>query len=166
MAENENVVEEIVDEIQTINGIPLCDTQARNKIEEIQLKIDQISGFADHVHEEYITRDEVIETYVNKLDFESILEGFDLSNYVTKTELESKKYLTETSASGIFATKSYVDSKIDETKSYVNNTLTSYATKTYANEIRAFAEQLETRIDALEAEHDMILDEIAALKNK
>lgn len=161
MAENS-----IVDEIQTINGIPLCDTEARSKVEEVKAKMEQLDNYEEHKHEQYITREDVIETYVTKLEMESAFEKFELSNYVTKEELANMNFLTELDAVDIFASIAYVDTQINTVKSELNTTLQNYATIAYANEINDFAKSLETRIIALEAEHKIILDELNALKNQ
>lgn len=161
MAENS-----IIDEIQTINGIPLCDKEARSKVEEVKAKMEQLDNYEEHIHDQYITREEVIETYVTKLEMESAFEKFELSNYVTKEELANMNFLTELAAVDIFAPTSYVDSQINTVKSELNTTLQNYATIAYANEINDFAKSLETRIIALEAEHETILEELNALKNQ
>lgn len=161
MAENS-----IVDEIQTINGIPLCDTEARSKIDEISVKMEQLDNYEEHKHEQYITREEVIETYVTKLDLESALEKFDLVNYVTKEELNNMGFLTELEAVDVFASIAYVDTQISTIKTELNTTLEKYATLEYANEINNLAKSLETRIIALEEEHETIIAELNALKNK
>ena len=161
MAENS-----IVDEIQTINGIPLCDKEARRKVEEVKTKMEQLDNYEEHKHEQYVTREEVVETYLTKLELESALEKFELKNYVTKEELANSNFLTELEAIDIFASISYVDSKINTIKSELNATLQNYATIAYANEINDFARSLEARIIALETEHKNIIAELEALKNK
>ena len=161
MAENS-----IIDEIQTINGIPLCDKEARSKVEEVKTKMEQLENYEEHKHDQYITREEVTETYVTKLEVESALEKFELSDYVTKKELANMNFLTELAAVDIFASIAYVDSQINTIKSELNTTLQNYATITYANEINDFAKSLENRIIALETEHKTILAELEALKNK
>ena len=161
MAENS-----IVDEIQTINGIPLCDTEARSKVEEVKTKMEQLENYEEHKHEQYITREEATETYVTKLEMESAFEKFELNNYVTKEELASMNFLTELDAVDIFASIAYVDAQINTVKSELNTTLQNYATIAYANEINDLAKSLEARIIALEAEHENIIAEIEALKNK
>ena len=156
----------IVDEIQTINGIPLCDKEARSKVEEIKTKMEQLDNYEEHKHEQYMTRDEVIETYVTKLELESTLEKFELSNYVTKEELNNMGFLTELKAVDVFASKAYIDTQISTIKTEFNTTLERYATIAYANEINDFAKSLEARIIALETEHENIIAELEALKNK
>ena len=89
-----------------------------------------------------------------------------MKNYVTKEELANSNFLTELEAIDIFASISYVDSKINTIKSELNATLQNYATIAYANEINDFARSLEARIIALETEHKNIIAELEALKNK
>ena len=161
MAENS-----IIDEIQTINGIPLCDKEARSKVEEVKTKMEQLDNYEEHEHEEYITREEATEIYVTKLEMESAFEKFELSNYVTKEELANMNFLTELTAVDIFAPISYIDSQINTVKSELNTTLQNYATIAYANEINDLAKSLEARIIALEAENEIIIEELNALKNQ
>ena len=75
-------------------------------------------------------------------------------------------FLTELEAVDVFASIAYVDNQINTVKSELNTTLQNYATIAYANEINNLAKSLETRIIALEEEHETIIAELEALKNE
>ena len=98
-------------EIQSINGIPLCDTEAREQL-------------TNHTHEEYTTLEEVEQI------FEGInidINNFDMSDFATKDDVEEA--ITNVDLSN-YATIDYVEEAI------TNVDLNDYALKSEIEEAK------------------------------
>ena len=115
MAENNNN-NNIMDEIRTINSIPLCDTAARTNIDNIRsgmLEHKQlIDSKADknHAHPEYATNINSFMTLINnKAD-----KSHTHSNYVEVSYVDSK----------LKEAKDYTDLRINDLKAYVDSLMT------------------------------------------
>lgn len=174
--------------IKYINNIPVCDKEMRDKLAALKELLD---GKANkiHTHDEYITRDELEENYATKayvdtnfLEIDDLIDDIDLSIYVTKQEVESKGYLTsipseyitesELNAMGFItsnqdvsglATITTVDNTIAETKTFIDNT---YALKSDADELKAWAERLRQEVDDLYDRYNALRTRVDGLQNK
>lgn len=161
---------EIMDEIETINDIPLCDKKARSKMEEILSDLNNKANSGHNHDNEYISREEVESTFVTKTYVDTkineVANNLDLSKYVLKTELTAKQYMTQTDADKKYASEAYVNAEFNELKQYVDNELTKYAKKADVESLYTFARQLEVRINNLDAGQTAIMDEIAKIKKE
>ena len=136
MAENNNN-NNIMDEIRTINSIPLCDTAARTNIDNIRTGMLEhkqlIDNKADknHAHPEYATNINSFMTLINnKAD-----KSHTHSNYVEISYVESK----------LADAKDYTDLRIADLKTYIDNLITGVNTE---------IELLKSRILKIEQEMD------------
>ena len=173
--------------IKRINNIPVCDIELRDKIAALKDLLDNKAD-ANHEHEEYITKDELVEyatkTYVNNKfnEIDDLINNIDLSIYVTKQELENKKYLTsipneyitkseldamgfitKDSGTNSLATITYIDDKIAELKQYIDDT---FALKSDADSLKAWAERLRSEIDNLYTGYEELKQRVDDLQNK
>lgn len=160
----------VMDEIETINSIPLCDKKARNQMEEILADLDDKVNTGHNHDNEYMSREEVENTFVTKAyvdtQINNITANLDLSKYVLKTELNSKKYMTQADADNKYATEKYVDDEANKIKQYVDGELPKYAKIEDVEDLYTFARQLEIRLNNLEAGQTAIMNEINKIKKE
>lgn len=172
--------------IKRINNIPVCDIELRNKIAALKDLLDNKAN-VNHEHEEYITKDELIDyatkTYVDTRfnEIDDLINNIDLSIYATKQDVESKGYLTsipseyitkskldamgfitKDSDTNSLATITYVDNKIAELKRYIDNT---FALKSDADFLKAWAERLRLEINNLYAGYEELKQRVDDLKD-
>lgn len=175
------------DRIELINNIPLHDIKGRTTFEQLMALF---LGLADryHEHDEYITKVEAVDIYATKVYIdtkvnkkETDIDNIDLSLYITKLELENKKYLTkipdeyvtleeinkmgfitEEQDLSAFAKKDYTNSKIAELKQYVIDK--PFALKTYVAEIDAMVDELEVDVADLKVKFADLRTDIDELK--
>lgn len=176
------------DRIELINNIPLHDVEGRTTFEQLMALF---LGLADkyHEHNEFITKTEAADKYATKVyvdtkvnEKEADTNSIDLSLYITKSELENKKYLTkipdeyvtleEINSKGFiteeqdlssFAKKDYTNNKIAELKQYVIDK--PFALKTYIAEIDAMVDELEVDVADLKTKFANLRTEIDEIKN-
>ena len=153
--------------IQTINGIPVCDMAARSNIENMQNQIDGLASLNNHIHSEYITREEAVtifatEEYTNNKMLE-LKESLGLDQYVTKQELYERNYMTAAEADGLYITKDELDKEVEDFKA---NYLKNYALLADFNAVKSRVESMEAKLDNLKKQQDEMLIEIENLKNK
>lgn len=153
----------IMDYIQYINNLPICDATTREILNEYIEILNKIIG-SEHEHDVYITKEIMEGLYLTKKEFNTIdfSEKIDLSNHVSKEELKSFNYLTA-SYDG-FCTLTDANKKLDNLKSYIADTLKKYALKSDLDLIKDFLNRLEIRIKNLETDNERIIEEIEALK--
>lgn len=172
--------------IKRINNIPVCDKEMRDKLAKLESDLNNKAN-KNHTHDEYITKKELEENYVTKTyvnnkfnEIDNLIDDIDLSIYVTKQELENKKYLTsipneyitkseldakgfitEDSDTSSLATITYVNNKIAELKQYIDNT---FALKSDADSLKAWAERLRSEVDNLYTEYEELKQRVNNLK--
>ena len=83
----------IMDYIQYINNLPICDATTREILNEYIEILNKIIG-SEHEHDAYITKEIMEGLYLTKKEFDTIdfSEKIDLSNHVSKEELNSFNY--------------------------------------------------------------------------
>ena len=153
----------IMDYIQYINNLPICDATTREILNEYIEILNKIIG-SEHEHDAYITKEIMEGLYLTKKEFNTIdfNEKIDLSNHVSKEELNSFNYLTA-SYNG-FCTLTDANKKLDDLKQYITDTLKKYALKSDLDLIKDFLNRLEIRIKNLEDDNKRVIEEIEALK--
>lgn len=154
----------IMDYIQYINNLPICDATTREILNEYIETLNKIIG-SEHEHDTYIKKEIMEGLYFAKKEFDTIdfSEKIDLSNHVSKEELNSFNYLTA-SYDG-FCTLTDANKKLDDLKQYIADTLKKYALKSDLDLIKDFLNRLEIRIKNLEDDNKRILEEIEILKS-
>ena len=153
----------IMDYIQYINNLPICDATTREILNEYIEILNKIIG-SEHEHDAYITKEIMEGLYLTKKEFNTIdfNEKIDLNNHVSKEELNSFNYLTA-SYNG-FCTLTDANKKLDDLKQYITDTLKKYALKSDLDLIKDFLNRLEIRIKNLEDDNKRVIEEIEALK--
>lgn len=154
----------IMDYIQYINNLPICDATTREILNEYIETLNKIIG-SEHEHDIYMKKEIMEGLYITEKEFNTIdfSEKIDLSNHVSKEELNSFNYLTASSDG--FCTLTDANKKLDDLKQYIADTLKKYALKSDLDLIKAFLNRLEIRIKNLEDDNKRILEEIEILKS-
>lgn len=144
----------VMDEIQTINGISLCDKSLREKIELVISEIERLENLGHNHDDEYISREEISGMFVDKVyvanEIDRFKNTFVLSDYITKTELNNKKYLSQDYADINYATKSYADAKMSSLLIYIQEKLKELATLQRLEEIQTLLNNLDIELKKLE----------------
>lgn len=170
-----------MDRVERINNLPLWDTTLRTNINNFEPTINDKAD-KNHKHDEYLTKVEAMDEYatftcliteINKII--GLIENIDLTPFVTKNELENKKYLTkipdeyvteselnnmgflteQQDISG-YTTTTYLNSEINTLKNWVDD---NYAKKNELDAIRTRLENLEIEINKLKQDlEDMKAD--------
>lgn len=154
----------IMDYIQYINNLPICDATTREILNEYIEILNKIIG-SEHEHDIYMKKEIMEGLYFTKKEFDTMdfSEKLDLSNHVSKEELNSFNYLTA-SYDG-FCKLEDANKKISDLRQYIINTLKNYALKSDLDLIKDFLNRLEIRIKNLEDDNKIILEEIEILKS-
>ncbi len=159
-----------INEVKSINGISLCDRSLREKINIVLSELKKLDN-SDHNHsDKYLSREEaslifVSKTYVSN-EISRFQKDFTLSDYITKTELNNKKYITKDYADNKYATKVYTDAKVKELETYIKNKLNELAALQRLNKIRILLNSLDLQLKELETNLPKLESDLNSTLNK
>ena len=159
-----------INEVKSINGISLCDRSLREKINIVLSELKKLDN-SDHNHsDKYLSYEEaslifVSKTYVTN-EISRFQKDFTLSDYITKTELNNKKYITKDYADNKYATKVYTDAKVKELETYIKNKLNELAALQRLNQIRTLLNSLDLQLKELETNLPKLESDLNSTLNK
>lgn len=158
----------IMDYVQTINGIPLCDVELREILKHLKKQLDAMINL-DHHHNDVLIKKENDEEEdksrvparketVDGLTIER-QEGVDFSKFETEKGLEERQFLSRTSNNLI--TPELLKIYLSDLFEYINNT---HVLKSDLNVLISLLDIIELEIKRLEDKNKEIFDMIEELK--